>query len=260
MPYHVLVTRQVLLDGPMTVFATLTLFLLVRFALSGGRRGCTRPARRWGSPSSPRRPRRPARGDLRVPRADAARSGCGCATSPCGGRAMVIAPFPITLGSPAVPRPARAISPGSSFGAPTTTGCSTRRRCRRRSARWWCRSRRRSLAASPGVLVAGDAAPVLDRGAGRLLRALARQGVPVPAPGRAGGRPARRPDAQPAAGSGGRRLPAAATPLVAQPARPHLGPHRGRHHRHLPGRLRRRPGGREAGQWIDANVPKGARS
>jgi hypothetical protein len=35
MPYHVMVTRQVLLDGPMTLFATLTLLLLVRFVLSG---------------------------------------------------------------------------------------------------------------------------------------------------------------------------------------------------------------------------------
>ena len=35
MPYHVVVTRQVLLDGPMTLFATLTVLLLVRFVLSG---------------------------------------------------------------------------------------------------------------------------------------------------------------------------------------------------------------------------------
>jgi hypothetical protein len=35
MPYHVIVTRQVLLDGPMTMFATLTLVLLVRYVLSG---------------------------------------------------------------------------------------------------------------------------------------------------------------------------------------------------------------------------------
>ena len=35
MPYHVVVTRQVLLDGPMTFFATLTLVLLARFAKSG---------------------------------------------------------------------------------------------------------------------------------------------------------------------------------------------------------------------------------
>ena len=32
MPYHVVVTRQVLLDGPMTLFATLTLYFLARFA------------------------------------------------------------------------------------------------------------------------------------------------------------------------------------------------------------------------------------
>lgn len=35
MPYHVVVTRQVLLDGPMTFFATLTVVLLARFVLSG---------------------------------------------------------------------------------------------------------------------------------------------------------------------------------------------------------------------------------
>jgi hypothetical protein len=37
MPYHVVVTRQVLLDGPMTLFATLTLVLLARFLTTGGR-------------------------------------------------------------------------------------------------------------------------------------------------------------------------------------------------------------------------------
>jgi len=35
MPYHVVVTRQVLLDGPLTFFTTLTLLLLVRYALTG---------------------------------------------------------------------------------------------------------------------------------------------------------------------------------------------------------------------------------
>ena len=34
MPYHVLVTRQVLLDGPMTLFATLVLYFIVRFGLT----------------------------------------------------------------------------------------------------------------------------------------------------------------------------------------------------------------------------------
>jgi 4-amino-4-deoxy-L-arabinose transferase-like glycosyltransferase len=37
MPYHVVVTRQVLLDGPMTLFATLTFVLLSRFVISGRR-------------------------------------------------------------------------------------------------------------------------------------------------------------------------------------------------------------------------------
>lgn len=32
MPYHVIVTRQALLDGPMVFFATLTLYLLAKFA------------------------------------------------------------------------------------------------------------------------------------------------------------------------------------------------------------------------------------
>jgi hypothetical protein len=35
MPYHVIVTRQVLLDGPMVFFATLALFLVARYALTG---------------------------------------------------------------------------------------------------------------------------------------------------------------------------------------------------------------------------------
>jgi Dolichyl-phosphate-mannose-protein mannosyltransferase len=35
MPYHVIVTRQVLLDGPMTLFATLALYLVAKFADSG---------------------------------------------------------------------------------------------------------------------------------------------------------------------------------------------------------------------------------
>ena len=34
MPYHVIVTRQVLLDGPMTFFATLSIYLLAKFAVT----------------------------------------------------------------------------------------------------------------------------------------------------------------------------------------------------------------------------------
>jgi 4-amino-4-deoxy-L-arabinose transferase-like glycosyltransferase len=37
MPYHVVVSRQVLLDGPMTLFATLTLVLFARFLTTGRR-------------------------------------------------------------------------------------------------------------------------------------------------------------------------------------------------------------------------------
>ncbi|MDD5369506.1 MAG: glycosyltransferase family 39 protein [Anaerolineaceae bacterium] len=37
MPYHVIVSRQVLLDGPMTFFATLTLYLMTRYGASGGK-------------------------------------------------------------------------------------------------------------------------------------------------------------------------------------------------------------------------------
>lgn len=35
MPYHVIVTRQVLLDGPLTFCTTLTLLLLIRYAITG---------------------------------------------------------------------------------------------------------------------------------------------------------------------------------------------------------------------------------
>src|SRR5205814_2108180 len=37
MPYHVIVSRQMLLDGPLTLFATLTIYLIARFVISGRR-------------------------------------------------------------------------------------------------------------------------------------------------------------------------------------------------------------------------------
>jgi len=37
MPYHVIVTRQVLLDGPMTLFATLGLYTVAKYAITGER-------------------------------------------------------------------------------------------------------------------------------------------------------------------------------------------------------------------------------
>ena len=76
MPYHVVVTRQVLLDGPMTLFATLTLLLLARFVLSG------RPAWLYASwrGDGPYVPvqgdqHRPALRRLRVPRAHSRAAG-----------------------------------------------------------------------------------------------------------------------------------------------------------------------------------------
>ena len=36
MPYHVIVTRQVLLDGPMVFFATLALWLLAKYCVDQG--------------------------------------------------------------------------------------------------------------------------------------------------------------------------------------------------------------------------------
>ena len=37
MPYHVIVTRQVLLDGPMTLFATLALYTVAKYSITGER-------------------------------------------------------------------------------------------------------------------------------------------------------------------------------------------------------------------------------
>ena len=54
MPYHVIVTRQFLLDGPLTLLTTLTLYCLARWK-GIGTHGCTRRARSWGSPSCRRR-------------------------------------------------------------------------------------------------------------------------------------------------------------------------------------------------------------
>ena len=48
MPYHVVVTRQVLLDGPMVFFATVALWLLVRYCVGHGAGGWSRPPPSWG--------------------------------------------------------------------------------------------------------------------------------------------------------------------------------------------------------------------
>ena len=82
MPYHVVVSRQVLLDGPMTMLrhahAAPAGALRPERAAS---RGCTPPARRWGSPSSRRR--RASCCCSRSTRSWRSRPSCacGCATS-----------------------------------------------------------------------------------------------------------------------------------------------------------------------------------
>ena len=99
MPYHVVVTRQVLLDGPMTLFATLTLLLLARFVLSGRPAMAVREWRGHGSHVPVQGDQhRPALRRLRVPCAHSR------AASPpkdlaiaLGVMAVVIAPFPLSL-------------------------------------------------------------------------------------------------------------------------------------------------------------------
>ena len=77
----------------------------------------------------------------------------------------------------------------------------------RRSA-WVVVARRgaRPVAAAPQRSLAGDAPAVLDRRAGRVLPALAGQGLPVPAADRAGGRGPRGARHRPAAAPASRRL------------------------------------------------------
>ncbi len=132
MPYHVVVTRQVLLDGPMTLFATLTLLLAGALRAQRPAGVAVRaPARRWGSRSCRRRPASSCScaiyaflaltPELRVRLRDLAIS---LAVMVARDRAVPAQP----RARPGAPARARATSPGSSSGARTTTGSSTRRR------------------------------------------------------------------------------------------------------------------------------------
>ena len=246
MPYHVVVTRQVLLDGPMTLFATLTLVLLARYAIS------ERPAWLYAAGA--------AMGlaflsketsivllgavyaflaltpQLRIRLRDLALS--------MGLTAMVIAPFPLTL----------------VLAGRTGTGESylTWQLFRRPNHDWLFYPTTVPEAIGPLVLlaaalglwllrreslVAGDAPPVLGRGAGRLLLPLAGEGVPVPAADRSRDRRAGRPGDH---SLGSEVRPAGRGDSRREPAHTHLGPGRGRRPRHLPRRLRR-PSGRTRG-------------
>ena len=84
MPYHVIVTRQVLLDGPMVFFTTLTLYLVAKFAT-------TRAAHLPDGDGSVARSRLPGQRDrlrdggrgLRLPGPLAPDSGSGSGTWRC---------------------------------------------------------------------------------------------------------------------------------------------------------------------------------
>ena len=148
---------------------------------------------------------------------------------------------------------ARATSPGSCSGARTTTGSSTRDSARGDRPAGAARRRGRALAAASGGVLARDAAPVLDRGPGRLLLAVAGEGIPVPAADRPGARGAGRPRALPAADAGRARSQVARqsrSSLSACSFRRGSGS-RPRADTFLAG-SGGLPGGRETGEWIDA--------
>ena len=174
MPYHVVVTRQVLLDGPMMFFATLSLYLLARYAATQRHRLALRRgggARPDGLTQGEQRD--PARRGLRVPRPHARRRGPAIRHADRLRRRSCVA---IVSRVPALARrwPAQT-STGGNFLAwqlfrrpnhdwifyPTAVplGDRPRRRARPRASGCGCCAGAR--------LLAGDAAAGLDRGAGR---------------------------------------------------------------------------------------------
>ena len=145
MPYHVVVSRQVLLDGPMT---------MLRHAHAAppgavrpdraARRGCTRAGAAMGLTFLAKETSIVLLlRDLRVPGAHAGAAGAAARPRHLDGRdgAGDRALPAEHLSSPGARARARATSPGSCSGVPTTTGSSTPRTCPRRSVRW-CLPRR----------------------------------------------------------------------------------------------------------------------
>ena len=117
----------------------------------GGPRGCTRLARRWASRSCPRRRASSCSARLRVPCAHVPSCEYACGTWPSrsGVMALVIAPFPLSLVVAGHTGHGRELPHLAAVPAGrTTTGCSTRRPFRRPSVRW-C-----SLAAAAALVVA----------------------------------------------------------------------------------------------------------
>ena len=198
MPYHVVVSRQVLLDGPMTFFATLTLVLFARFLTAGGRAWLYAAGAAMGLTFLSKETSIVLLGGrLRVPGAYAGARAYGCATWPValGVMALVIAPFPLSL------MLAGRAGTGESY--------LTWQLFRRPNHDWLFYPQTVPEVIGPLVLLAaamglwllrrrrrgGSAAPVLDRRTRRVLPALAGQGLPVPAPDRARRRGPRRPRA-----------------------------------------------------------------
>ena len=274
MPYHVVVSRQVLLDGPMTLCATLSLYLLARFAATAQARVALRRRRGDGADRPVQGDEHPpARRGLRVLRARARGAGAP-APGPAGGRrpgrdhrALPRRPAPRRR----QPLGRRTTWPGSSSGGRTTpsvlpvggaAGDGARSCSPSPSPGSWLLRRRRSWRET--LLLC------LDRRARGVLRALAGQGLPVPAarprppppcwprgrsrspgpPGRAArGRP------RPAPGRRRPRGRSCASLLAVSSCRPDRALCRRRSLLAGSGGL---PGGREAGRWIGAHVPPGA--
>ena len=160
MPYHVIVTRQVLLDGPMALRHAGAV-LLVRYASTGAPCGWS-PRRRDGAGRPDQGDRhRPGRRRLRVLRAHPVGEGAVrriVAWSLAAWRGRVLA-FPLALRAPGARTAAAATWPGSCSAGRTTPSTSTSRRFRPRSAWLVARLRCRGLwSAAPRELLARAAA------------------------------------------------------------------------------------------------------
>ncbi len=187
MPYHVVVTRQVLLDGPQTFFTTLALYLLARYAASERRTWLLATGSALGLSVLAKEPSiLLLRRRLRLLRALPAGAPCGCATSLLAGAVMAVTiiPYPLSIAFTGRTHTGGNFlawqlfrRPNHSFlfypvVVPVAIGLAV------------CGDRRggaRDPASPRPLVVARDAARVVDRGAGAVLRAVAGQGLPVPA-------------------------------------------------------------------------------
>ena len=185
MPYHVIVTRQVLLDGPMTLFATLALYTVAKYAITGERTWLYATGAAMGltflsketsvillgaifaffalSPADQGADPRPGTLDRRV---RVRRRGIPARAAPGGKRGRFDgAAIPHLAALPAT-EPRRGVLPAD--------GPHCRRSARHRGGD------PRAVALPAKDRLAGAAAPRVDRRDRHLLRAMAGQGLPVP--------------------------------------------------------------------------------